>query len=165
VTTNFRQVTLRPGEGLPRTLRRGHRPNGFYNSGDIPPPVHRARPRKLERSRLGLFEQDGFTTNDISAYECTSGGATCTPAGVVTSTVPTVNVVSLDSATGGPVTVGGSFEVALDFEMAIALAPGLAQVNVFETPNTGNVKFANDILTSMATALPLSNQLSGRSGL
>src|SRR5947207_2237656 len=39
-------------------------------------------------------------------------------------------------------------------------APGLSQINVFETPNTGNVKFANDILTSMATTLPLSNQLS-----
>ena len=44
--------------------------------------------------------------------------------------------------------------------MAIAMAPGLSQINVFETPNTGNVQFANDILTSMATTLPLSNQLS-----
>ena len=41
---------------------------------------------------MGLFEFDGFTANDISAYECASGGATCTAAGVVTSAVPTINI-------------------------------------------------------------------------
>jgi hypothetical protein len=81
------------GDGL---LRRGHRAERFIIRAISAPPMHRACPRKLERGRLGLFEQDGFTTNDISAYECTSGGATCTPAGVVTSTVSTVNVVSLE---------------------------------------------------------------------
>jgi subtilase family serine protease len=66
----------------------------------------------------------------------------------------------LDGATGGPVTANGSFEVTLDIQAALAMAPGLAQINVFETPNNGNVGFNNDILTSMATTLPLSNQLS-----
>ena len=151
-----------PGGGpAPSPSGAGTGPNGFYNSGDIRAAYASCSPPQTGAGQtLGLFEQDGFTANDISAYECTSGGATCTPAGVVTSTVPAVNVVSLDSATGGPVTVNGSFEVALDIEMAIAMAPGLAQINVFETPNNGNVKLANDILTSMATTLPLSNQLS-----
>ena len=44
--------------------------------------------------------------------------------------------------------------------MAIGVAPGLAGVQVFEAPNTGNAAFHNDILASMATTLPLINQLS-----
>ena len=146
---------------IPNPSGAGSGPSGTYNSSDIRAAYASCSPPQTGAGQtLGLFEQDGFTAGDISAYECTSGGATCSPAGVVTSTVPTVNVVPLDSPTGGPVTVNGSLEVALDIEMAIAMAPGLTQINVFETPNTGNVRLANDILTSMATTLPLNNQLS-----
>jgi hypothetical protein len=149
------------GAPAPSSSGAGTGPNGFYNSGDIRAAYASCSPPQTGAGQtLGLFEQDGFTTNDVSAYECTSGGATCNAAGVVTSTVPTVSVVSLDNATGGPVTVNGSFEVALDIEMAVAMAPALSKIDVFETPNTGNVRFANDILTGMATTLPLSNQLS-----
>jgi hypothetical protein len=145
----------------PNVANAGTGPNGNYNSSDIRTAYAACSPPRTGAGQtLGLFELDGFTPSDISAYECASGGATCNAAGVVTSTVPTVNVVSLDNATGGPVTVNGSFEVTLDIEMALAMAPGLTQINVFETPNTGNVRFSNDILTSMATTLPLSNQLS-----
>jgi hypothetical protein len=145
----------------PNVANAGTGPNGNYDSSDIRTAYAACSPPRTGAGQtLGLFELDGFTPSDISAYECASGGATCNAAGVVTSTVPTVNVVSLDNATGGPVTVNGSFEVTLDIEMALAMAPGLTQINVFETPNTGNVRFSNDILTSMATTLPLSNQLS-----
>ncbi len=156
-----RVLAVPGGAPAPASSGAGTGPNGFYNSGDIRAAYASCSPPQTGAGQtLSLLELDGFTANDISAYECTSGGATCTAAGVVTSTVPTINVVSLDGATGGPVTVNGSFEAALDIEMAIAMAPGLTQINVFETPNSGNVKFVNDILTGMATTLPLSNQLS-----
>ena len=44
--------------------------------------------------------------------------------------------------------------------MVIGVAPGLASVQVFEAPNNGNAAFHNDILASMATTLPLINQIS-----
>jgi kumamolisin len=109
---------------------------------------------------VGLFELDDFTAGDITAYECQLGGATCNAAGTVTSPVPNVVTTRLDKAPSAPVTVNGSFEVALDIEMAIGIAPGLAQVQVFEVPNIGNAAFHNDILNSMATTAPLINQLS-----
>ena len=54
----------------------------------------------------------------------------------------------------------GSTEVTLDIQMAIGVAPGLTSVQVFVAPNRGNVAFHNDIITSMATTLPLINQIS-----
>jgi hypothetical protein len=74
--------------------------------------------------------------------------------------VPNIVTTLLDKASGNPTTLAGSREAALDIEMAIGVAPGLASVQVFEAPNNGNVAFHNDILTSMATTLPLINQLS-----
>ncbi|MDA9405829.1 hypothetical protein XH80_03335 [Bradyrhizobium sp. CCBAU 45384] len=109
---------------------------------------------------VGLFELDGFTAADIPAYECTFGSATCNAAGQPTSPVPNIATTLLDGATGAPATVLGSSEVTLDIQMAIGVAPGLASVQVFEAPNTGNATFHNDILNSMATTLPLINQLS-----
>ena len=146
------RVIARPGQGTG--------PNGAFNSGDLRAAYAACTNLTGAGQSVGLFELDGFTAADIPAYECRFTGATCNAAGQPTSPVPNVVTTLLDKATGTASTVNGSFEVALDIEMAIAIAPGLASVQVFEAPNVGNVAFHNDILTSMATTLPLINQLS-----
>ena len=83
---------------------------------------------------VGLLEFDGYYANDITSYESQAG-------------LPNVTLtnVLLDGFNGSP--GGGNIEVALDIEMAIAMAPGLSQVIVYEAGPSG---IPNDILNSMA---------------
>ena len=81
---------------------------------------------------VGLFELDDYYPGDVADYENLAG----------LPVVPLTNVVvgvSIDPPGGNNV------EVALDIDMAIAMAPGLSKVIVYE----GNT--ANDILNRMAT--------------
>jgi subtilase family serine protease len=74
---------------------------------------------------VGLLELDGYYTNDIISYE--------TQAGV--PNIPLTNVL-VDGASGSPDGNGNWVgEVSLDIEMAIAMAPGLSKVMVYESPN------------------------------
>jgi Pro-kumamolisin, activation domain len=134
-------------------------PSGAFNSKDLRAAYAACTALTGAGQTVGLFELDGFTAGDITAYECQLGGTVCN-AGVPAAAVPNVATTLLDKATGAATTVAGSFEAALDIEMAVGVAPGLAAVRVFEAPNTGNAAFHNDILASMATTLPLINQLS-----
>jgi hypothetical protein len=140
----------------------GAGPGGVFNSRDLRTAYASCTTLTGAGQTVGLFELDGFTARDITAYECQLGGATCNAAGQPISAVPNVVTTLLDGATGAPCATcpNGGFEAALDIEMAIGIAPGLTSVQVFEAPNTGNVAFHNDILTSMATTQPLINQLS-----
>ncbi|MGB7768504.1 MAG: S53 family peptidase [Verrucomicrobiia bacterium] len=70
----------------------------------------------------GLVEFDGYYANDIATYE-NAGGL---------PHVPLTNVL-VDGATGSA--GGNNDEVALDIEMAIAIAPGLSGVIVYEESN------------------------------
>ncbi len=70
---------------------------------------------------VALVEFDTFYDKDISAYETDAN----LPA------VPIVKV-PIDGFNGSPNTGGGDTEVSLDIEMAISMAPGLAQVLVYE---------------------------------
>lgn len=89
---------------------------------------------------LGLFELDGYWTNDIVHYEQQTG----LPA------VPLENVY-VDGFNGTPGNGGaGSPEVPLDIDMAIAMAPGLSKLIVYEGPNLNNISTPNDILNQMA---------------
>ncbi len=82
---------------------------------------------------VGLLEFDsGFFQSDITAYEDLAG----------LPNVP-ISAVLLDGYNGGP--GAANDEVSLDIEMAIAMAPGLAGVIVYEGTN------ADDILNRMAT--------------
>lgn len=86
---------------------------------------------------LGLLEFDGYYSSDISRYERSAG----LPA------VP-LQTVLLDGYDGTPTTGpdSGNSEVSLDIEQAIAMAPGLSSVVVFEAGPNGN---QNDILNTM----------------
>jgi hypothetical protein len=86
---------------------------------------------------VGLFEFDGFYSNDIPAYESQTG----------LPKVP-LQIVLLDGFDGNPSNSDGNEEVALDIEMAISMAPGLSNVVVYEAGPSGS---ALDILSAMST--------------
>jgi hypothetical protein len=83
---------------------------------------------------VGLVQFDGFDANDIVAYENLIPGAPRVP-------LQTVLLDGVDGSAGG-----NNIEVCLDIEMAIAMAPGLSKVVVFE----GNLP--NSILNAMASS-------------
>jgi hypothetical protein len=87
---------------------------------------------------VALVELDGYYTNDIVQYERMTG----------LPNVPLHNVL-IDGFSGNP-PYSDEFEVALDIEMAISMAPGLSQVIVYETAN-GPVSVFVDILSRMAS--------------
>jgi len=84
---------------------------------------------------VGLLEFDAYYASDITSYETQTG----------LPNVPLKNVL-LDNFNGNP--GSGNIEVALDIDMAIAMAPGLSQVIVYEAGPRG---IPNDILNRMAT--------------
>lgn len=87
---------------------------------------------------VGLFELDGYNASDITNYE---GLANLT-------NVPLQNIL-VDGFSGAPSGGGGTIETCLDIEMAISMAPGLANVLVYEGPNDDPA--INDVLNRMAT--------------
>ena len=72
---------------------------------------------------VGLFERDGYTASDITAYETFAG----------LSSVPLNNYLN----TYSPGT--NNAEVASDIELAIAMAPGLAAINVYEDNDNATI--------------------------
>lgn len=88
---------------------------------------------------VGLVEFDGFYTNDITNYEGNSGLAP----------VP-VQTVLLDDFNGVPLTgtEAANIEVALDIEMAMAMAPKLASIISYEAGPSG---VPNDVLNRIVT--------------
>jgi subtilase family serine protease len=101
---------------------------------------------------VGLLEFDGFYSNDIVAY--------ATAAGDGRTNIP-VQAVLIDGVSGTPGysgIPGANDEVSLDIEMAIAMAPGLAKVVVFE----GSLQ--NHILNTMVAASDTVKNLSSSWG-
>jgi subtilase family serine protease len=72
---------------------------------------------------VGLFERDGYTATDVQVYENFAG----------LSAVPLHNILNT-YAPGS-----GNSEVVSDIELAIAMAPGLAGVNVYEDNNNAAI--------------------------
>jgi subtilase family serine protease len=89
---------------------------------------------------VGLLQFDGFYASDILAYASAAG----------LPSVP-VRTVLLDGYNGVPTTGldSGNSEVSLDIEMAMAMAPGLAGIIVFEAGPSG---IPNDVLNRMAAS-------------
>lgn len=90
---------------------------------------------------VGLLQFDGYYPADITAYETAAG----------LPSVP-IQTVLLDSYNGVPTTGAnsGNGEVSLDIEMAIAMAPGISGIILFEG-NPNNV-IPNDVLNAMAAS-------------
>jgi subtilase family serine protease len=82
---------------------------------------------------LALYELDGYTASDISAY-----------ASYFSITMPTLQNVLVNGFSGSPTPNPGanddspSAEVTLDLELAIAIAPTVTKILVYEAPNTDN---------------------------
>ncbi len=89
---------------------------------------------------LGLFELDGYTASDVTAYEKYFWPSTSLPK-------VTLQNVLVDSATGSA--GNGAGEVTLDIELMIALAPNASKILVYEGPNssTGLIDTYNKIAT------------------
>lgn len=89
---------------------------------------------------VGLFQADGYYASDIAGYAAAAGNG---------RTNIVIQKVLIDGFNGTP-TAAGNGEVSLDIEMAMAMAPGLSKIVVFE----GNPNFytPNDILNTMAAS-------------
>jgi subtilase family serine protease len=85
---------------------------------------------------VALVEFDTYYTNDILGYERLAG----------IPPVPITNVI-VDGFHGPP--EGGEEEAAADIEMAVAMAPGLSQVLVYEAPYDDS-SVNNDLLNQIA---------------
>jgi hypothetical protein len=88
---------------------------------------------------VGSVQFDGYYSRDIAAYATAAGGGRSSIA---------VQTVLLDGYNGIPTTGpdSGNGEVSLDIEQAMAMAPGLAKILVFEAGPNG---FQNDVLNAM----------------
>jgi subtilase family serine protease len=96
---------------------------------------------------VGLLQFDGFYASDIAKYASAAGGG---------RTNIVIQTVLLDGYNGTPTSGAdsGNGEVSLDIEMAMAMAPGLAKIVVFEGGPNG---FQNDVLNSMAANSAVKN--------
>lgn len=142
------QVT--PGGTASRTPydQGGSGPDGEFTAKDLRTAYAPSVSYDGSGQSVGLLEYDGFYSNLVAIYEHTNS-------------LPSVKLttVLLDGATGNPLANTAyplSYEeVELDIEMAIAIAPGLASVIVYELPppstNAPYPPPPDDALNRMAT--------------
>lgn len=131
-----RPALLRPVAGPPRPRPNlGSGPDGSYLGSDFRAAYLPGVSLTGAGQAVGLLEFDGFYAGDITAYETQAG----------LPKVP-LQTVLLDGFSGKP--GSGNDEVALDIEMTISMAPGLAKVIVYEG---GPLGAGNDLLNRMAT--------------
>ncbi|HEX3799726.1 MAG TPA: choice-of-anchor tandem repeat GloVer-containing protein [Verrucomicrobiae bacterium] len=118
--------------GTPQALPAGSGPRGNFIGGDFRAAYAPGVTLDGTGQSIGFFELDGYYPGDIRLYEAIAG-------------LPNITLtnVLLDGATGGA--GGNNVEVALDIETAIAMAPGLSRVIVYEGFNY------DDVLNRMAT--------------
>ena len=98
---------------IPNQIASDYNLNGLYNAG-----FHG------EGQSVALFELDDYVPSDISAYTSCYGG----------SAVP-IRRVTVAGGAGAPGM--GALEVELDMELVLSAAPHLAQLLVYEAPNSG----------------------------
>ena len=131
---------------LPATAspRAGTAPGGGYLGDDFRTAYVPGTTLDGSGQMVGVLQFDGFSSNDITSLRKPGGSRTNIP----------VQAVLLDNVSGTPGFSGianGNVEVSLDIEMAIAMAPGLARILVFEGNNQ------NDILNAMAASNTVKN--------
>ena len=126
---------LHPASGSPTPLS-GSGPSGYYAGNDFRRAYAPGTALTGAGQSVALVEFSDYYPSDITSYESTIGLAT---------PVPLVNVVV---GHGKPPDTANNAEVALDIEMAIAMAPGLSQVFVYEVRGLAN---AATVLSTIAS--------------
>ena len=124
----------RPGAAQPNA---GSGPGGKFMGNDFRAAYAPGVTLTGAGQSVGLVEFDLCYTNDILNYQALAG---------ISPPVPVISVV-VDKGLTKP--AGGDLEVSVDIEAAIAMAPGLASVLVYEAPYT--YTSANDLLNRIAT--------------
>ena len=121
------------GAEIPPT---GSGPEGSYIGGDFRAAYASGVSLTGAGQTVGLLQLDAFYENDIVLYEGQAG----------LPNVP-LTIIPVD---GGVSTPGdGNLEVSLDIEMAIAMAPGISRVYVYEAPNNTAANIV-DTISQMA---------------
>jgi hypothetical protein len=118
----------------------GSGPSGTYMGQDFRGAYARGTALTGAGQALGLLEFDGYYASDITNYESQAG----------LPNVPLQNVL-VDGFDGTPITGpnAANNEVALDIELAVAMAPGLSKILVYESDPI--YALPNDIISRMAT--------------
>jgi hypothetical protein len=119
----------------------GSQTNGYYLGSDFRNAYAPGVSLTGAGQMVGLLELDGYYSNDIVSYE-------------TLAKLPKVPLINVNVTNYAPTNVPGSgvVEVSLDIEMAIAMAPGLAAVVVFQAGQSTDVTGFDDILDSMASS-------------
>jgi subtilase family serine protease len=112
----------------------GSGPSGTYRGGDFRAAYAPGVSLTGSGQSIGMLEYDGYHASDIATYVSQAG----------LPSVPLQNVM-VDGYSG--LAGSGQAEVCLDIEVAIAMAPGLSKVIVYEAPNPSPWE---DILSRMA---------------
>ena len=118
------------GYYLPSQLASAYNLNGLYNAG-----FHG------EGQTVALFELDGYSQSDISAYTSCYGGGS----------VP-ITRIPVDGGINSP--GAGAIETELDMEVILSAAPRLAGLRVYEAPNNNVGDLAN-LAQIVSDAVPI----------
>ena len=115
-------VQLRP-VGASKPLD-GSGPGGLYLGPDLLNAYLPGCPLQGTGQSVGLLEMEGYYESDITNYEALIN---------LTNNVPQLVNVPVD---GGPAfaDIGGIAEASLDIEMVLAMAPGVSNIYVYESP-------------------------------
>jgi hypothetical protein len=137
-----RNLIIQPSSNAPVAVpKAGSGPNGRYFGNDFREAYAPGVTLRGSGQTVGLVEFDGYYPTDITNYEGHAGF----------TNVPLQNVL-LSGFSGTPTSdTNAVAEVSLDIEMAIAMAPALAKVVVFEGNPNPNDFNPIDVLSSMAT--------------
>ena len=116
-------IPLKQGsDGAPAS---GSGPGGAYRGNDFRAAYVPGTSLNGAGQSIGLLELDGYYSNDIQTYEAAAS----------LPNVPLTNIL-IDGFSGLPDgNANWVGEVSLDIEVAIAMAPGISQVRVYEAPN------------------------------
>ena len=116
-------LKFRPLAALTATPQSGSGPGGSYRGNDFRAAYVPGTALTGAGQSVGLLQFDGYYSNDIASY--------ISQAGISTS----VSLVNVPVNGGVSTPSDGTSEVSLDIEMAIAMAPGLSKIYVYEGPN------------------------------
>ena len=133
----------RTGEVSPASPRAGSGTGGTYLGKDFRSAYVPGTTWTGAGQVLGLFELEGYFSTDITAYKKLAA----------LPDVPLQNILinGFNGIPAGRQSGSDNEEVALDIEMAIAMAPGLSKVLVYEGPPNSTLADIDDLLNRMAT--------------